>query len=79
MKRIKNNRWAGLMIWALFPLTIFSQGSPATDTVGTAKHELSLQQAVDFATKNNVQVKNALLEIKKQEETNREVTSAALP
>jgi outer membrane protein TolC len=78
MKRIKNNRRAGLLIWALFPLTLFAQ-VPSDTMSGGARHELSLQQAVDYATKNNVQVKNALLEIRKQEETNREVTSAALP
>jgi outer membrane protein len=80
MKRIKNSRRAGLLIGALFPLTLFAQQvSPANDTLTKKRHELSLQQAVEYATKNNVQVKNALLEIRKQEETNREVTSAALP
>ncbi len=39
----------------------------------------SAQQAVDYALKNQVQVKNALLAVKAQEQTNREVTSAALP
>jgi outer membrane protein TolC len=34
---------------------------------------------VDFAHKNNVQVKNALLNVQIQEQTNRELTSAALP
>ena len=40
---------------------------------------LSAKQAVDYATKNAVAVKNALIDIKIQKETNREVTSAALP
>lgn len=39
----------------------------------------SAQQCVDYATKNSVQVKNALIGIKIQEETNREYTSAAYP
>jgi outer membrane protein TolC len=43
------------------------------------KHEFSIQQCVEYASKNNVQVKNALLAIKIQEQSNREVTSAALP
>ncbi len=81
MKRVKNNRWAGLLVLALFPLATMAQTTPSfnSDTARKAKYEFSLQQAVDYATKNNVQVKNALLEIKKQAETNREVTSAALP
>ena len=43
------------------------------------KYELTIQQAVDFAHKNNMQVKNALLNIKIQQETNRDITAAALP
>jgi len=43
------------------------------------QHKLSLQQAVDYAKKNNVQVKNALLNIKIQEQTNRGITAAAYP
>ncbi len=81
MKRVKNNRRAWLLILALFPLATMAQivAPSNSDTVRKARHEFSLQQAVDYATKNNVQVKNALLDIQKQAETNREVTSAALP
>lgn len=39
----------------------------------------SVQQCVDYAKKNSVQVKNALLDIRIQEETNREFTAAAYP
>lgn len=39
----------------------------------------SLQQAVDYAKKNSVQVKNALLDILIQKQTNRDITSIALP
>lgn len=42
-------------------------------------HYLSLQQALDYADKNNVQVKNALLDVKLQEQVNREVTGNAYP
>ena len=42
-------------------------------------HAFSLQQAIDYAKKNNVQVKNALLDISIQSQTNREVTGSALP
>jgi outer membrane protein len=43
------------------------------------KHALTVQQAVDYAKKNSVQVKNMLLDVKLQEETNRQVTSNAYP
>jgi len=43
------------------------------------QHKFSLKQVVDFAKKNNVQVKNALLNIKIQEQSNRGVTAAAYP
>src|SRR5450432_2462121 len=43
------------------------------------KHAFSIQQTLDYAKKNNVRVKNALLDIQIQEQTNREVTGSALP
>ena len=43
------------------------------------KNEFSVKQAVDYGLKNAVQVKNALLDIKNQEQSNREITSQALP
>lgn len=42
-------------------------------------NEFSAQQAVDYASQHSVQVKNALLDILIQEQTNRDVTSVALP
>ena len=42
-------------------------------------NSFSVQQAVDYAKQNNVQVKNALLDYKVQQQTNREITSAAYP
>ncbi|MEO6136826.1 MAG: TolC family protein [Ginsengibacter sp.] len=42
-------------------------------------HSLSAKEAVDYALKNSVQVKNALLDIQTQEQTNREITASALP
>ena len=49
--------------------------------VGSAqkKYAFSAQQAADYAKKNNVQVKNALLGVKIQEQTNSEITAAAYP
>jgi outer membrane protein TolC len=43
------------------------------------KHALTIQQAVEYARKNSVQVKNMLLDVKLQEETNRQVTANAYP
>ena len=55
-------------------------GSAAQQTgSGPQIHELSLDQAVDYATKNSVLVKNALLDYQIQEQSNRATTSQALP
>ncbi len=43
------------------------------------QHAFSLQQALDYAQKNSVQVKNALLDIQIQQQTNRAITAGALP
>lgn len=48
-------------------------------TTAQETHNLSLQQAIEYAQKNNVQVKNALLDIQLQEQVNREVTGMAYP
>lgn len=81
MKKIKNNRRAWLLIMALFPVAVIAQGLPGQkkDTLAKTKHEFSIQQAIDYANKNNVQVKNALLDVKLQQQVNREVTSNAYP
>jgi outer membrane protein len=42
-------------------------------------NSFTVQQAADYAKKNSVQVKNALLDILIQKQTNRDVTSIALP
>lgn len=42
-------------------------------------HAFSLEQCVAYAQKNNVQVKNALLSIDAQVQTNREIAAAAFP
>jgi outer membrane protein TolC len=55
---------------------IISNGN--TQTVNK-RYEFNVQQAVEYANKNNVQVKNALLNIKAQIQTNREITASALP
>lgn len=46
---------------------------------GPQIHEFSLTQAIDYAGKNSVAVKNALLDLQIQEQSNRATTSEALP
>ena len=65
-----------LLALALFPMLAMAQ---AKDTLKDTKHEFTIQQAVDYAKKNNVQVKNALLDVQMQAQVNREVTSNAYP
>jgi outer membrane protein len=42
-------------------------------------NSLTVQEAVDYALKNSVQVKNALIDIQIQRQTNKEITAAAFP
>uniref|UniRef100_UPI00258F9133 TolC family protein n=1 Tax=Hydrotalea sp. TaxID=2881279 RepID=UPI00258F9133 len=46
---------------------------------GEGTHAFSLQQCIEYAHKNNAQIKNALLNVQMQQQVNRGVTSAALP
>lgn len=64
------NKWCAALLGSL----LISQLTSA-QTV----NNFSAQQTVDYGLKNAVQVKNALLDIKIQEQTNREVTASALP
>jgi len=50
-----------------------------TNVFAQTKNEFSVKQAVDYGLKNSAQVKNALLDIKIQQQVNKEVTSAAYP
>jgi outer membrane protein len=43
------------------------------------RHDFSVQQAIDYARKNNTIVKNTLLNLRNQEQVNREITSQAYP
>ena len=43
------------------------------------ENKLSVQQAVDYAMKNTTQVKNALLDVKVQEQVNKQITASAYP
>lgn len=66
---VRLNKWFGLLILSLSCGVITAQ----------ERHAFSVQQAVDYANQNSVQVKNALIGIQLQQQTNREVTAAALP
>ena len=44
-----------------------------------AIYQFSAREAVDYALKNAIQVKNALIDVELQRQTNKEVTAAALP
>ena len=51
----------------------------ALNTGAQQVYNFSAQDAIAYANKNNVQIKNALLDYKIQEQTNRNLTSAAYP
>ncbi len=58
-----------------FAITGFTIAQDSTKTTNA----FSLEQCVEYAQKNNVQVKNALLAIEVQKQVNREIAGAALP
>ncbi len=77
-KTIRTGTWCVAI--AMLPLAGVAQRTPVKDTVAVPQlHEFSVQQAVDYANKNNYQVKNALLDVQVQQQTNREVTGSAYP
>jgi hypothetical protein len=65
------NQLVGLCCFLLAANTGFSQ--PVT------KHAFSLKDCVEFSHKNNVQVKNALLNVQIQKQINKDITAAAMP
>lgn len=79
MKRT-GNKW-GLILAVMLPLLGAAQpgGGVTPDTTKPTKHEFTIQQAVDYARKNNLNVKNALLDVQYQEQVNKEITSRAYP
>jgi outer membrane protein TolC len=58
-------------------LLLLSLGS--LKSLGQQTNAFSAKQAVDYALKNSAQVKNALLDIEIQRQTNKEITAAAFP
>lgn len=61
--------WATAFLLAMSGLTLNAQTS----------FKFTAKACADYAAKNNVQVKNALIDYLIQKETNRDVTSAAMP
>lgn len=60
-------------------LLLISFQAISQQTAKPVMHEFSLQQCIDYAEKNNAFVKNALLDIKIQEQQNRGITASAYP
>lgn len=73
---IRGTQRAWMIALALYPALVQAQ---RPDTAVQRTHAFSIQQAVDYAVKNSVQVKNALLDVQIQQQTNREVTGNAYP
>ena len=71
MKRKRIKKTSVLITAGLFLL-----GSTA---VAQNTNQFTVKQAVEYGLKNTYQVKNALLDVLIQEQTNREITSAAFP
>jgi outer membrane protein len=64
----------GRIGWVLITLLFFTMKVSAQKV-----NQFSLQQALDYAKQHSVQVKNALLDVLIQKQTNRDITSIALP
>lgn len=62
----------------MYVLLLVASGAYA-QTLSTNTHSFTLQQTVEYAKKNNTQVKNALLNLDIQKQVNRGITAAALP
>jgi outer membrane protein len=81
------NQWrmsvAGLLILAAVAANaqqgMQPQQGPSGQPAAKEVHNFSLQQALDYAKKNSVKVKNALLDYQIQQQSNRATVSEALP
>lgn len=71
-----NKRGPERMLWLL---CLVLTGTTLNAQNLTTRHEFTIQQAVEYAGKNNAQVKNALLNVQVQQQTNRDITASALP
>lgn len=70
---MQSNRSIKIISFVLFLLLLSGYTNAQT------KNEFSVKQAVDYSLKNSFTVKNALLDIKIQQEVNRQYTAMALP
>ncbi len=59
---------------AVLSMVLLSAG-----TFAQQKNEFNIKQCVDYAVKNSVTVKNALIDVQIQQQVNRQITSAAFP
>jgi outer membrane protein len=66
---LRQNKWFAITLAILMCSTIQAQ----------EKHAMSVKQAVEYAEKNSATVKNALVDIQLQHQTNKEITALALP
>lgn len=73
--KVTNKRWHWVFFAILLPAMAVAQDTARVAT----RHQLTIKQAIDYANAHNVQVKNALIDVLQQKETNRQVTAAALP
>ena len=63
----------------LLTLNLRAQPPAATSAQPPQLHQFTLAQAIDYAAKNSIAVKNALLDYQIQEQSNRATVSQALP
>jgi outer membrane protein len=75
LTRISKTVAAVLLLLSMSPAASAQQ----SDSARLKQYQFSVKESVDFALKNSTQVKNALLAINIQLQTNREITSAAYP
>lgn len=73
---MKNTRLLNKGSFALTTLAILLSG---VNTKAQQVNRFSVKQAVEYALKNSVAVRNALVDLKIQKQVNREVTAMALP
>jgi outer membrane protein len=66
------SRLIGTALLSMFVTALSAQKQPEV-------HQLSVKEAIDYANKNNLQVRNALLDVQIQLQTNRDITAQALP
>ena len=65
--------------FGIYSLIIYSLVLFTAETNAQQINNFTVQQAVDYANKNSVHVKNALLDVLIQKQVNRDITSIALP